>query len=209
MNEEEHNLERITAMLRKHKDTICRVAAMHCKCTQESYRYRELVCTLTTFLWEVYEGLPEGTVIFREHAWVFAILQRHAMNLARNEERYQQRLVYDADLSNMSDADDTDPLVLRMYHLLDQLDPDDRDIMNMYLENVPVWEIAAIKHTNISKIYRRINKLVVKLRELNRQLGDDWDDDWSDNDSAKEENENEKTIRPLVTIESFNDELEK
>ena len=209
MNEEEHDLRRITAMLRKHKGTIYRVAAMHCNCTQESYRYREMVCDLTTYLWEVYSGLPEGAVIFREQAWVFTILMRYAMMMARQEEQHQQRLEYDADLSHLADAADADPLVMRMYHLIDQLDPDDRDLVNMYLDKVPVWEIAAIRHTSMSYVYRRINMLVDKLRQLNKQLGDDWDDDWCGIGPVEEGDANEKPLGPAVTIKKSNDEQEK
>ena len=71
--------ELFDAIVRRHEGTIKKIGALFYM--PGSYHYDELVCDLTTYLWLVFYNLPRGTVISHEHAWVYSILYRKALNI--------------------------------------------------------------------------------------------------------------------------------
>ena len=174
MSKEKYTFEQFTALVRKHEETINRLSAYFYM--PNSYLFYEMRTFLTTYLWEVYSQLPTDVVIFNEKGWVFTILYRQAVKHARDERHYQSHLVYGADLSGYVDNDDADPRVTRLYHLIGRLDEEDRDIITMYLDRVPVAQIARTQGKSTIYIYRRIKKIVEILRRLNQDIGDDEDD---------------------------------
>ena len=173
-SDEEHN-KRIAALIRKHESTIRKVSALYY--VLGSYSYNELVCNLTTYLWQVYNGLPAGTVIRDEHAWVFVILYRQARDLVRNESTYQRRMVYGANLSTVADSEGQSPEVSRLYRLVEELDEDERRIILMYIDKIPVKQIALQEGKDYRGTHRSIERIKKKLRKLNIVVEDiyDWE----------------------------------
>ena len=174
MAAEKDNYERFVAMLRKHRDTIELVGRVFYP--TGDYNYLELVCDLTTFLWAVCNEMPTNAVIFNEKAWVYSLLYRKASNLVRNESRRQRHFEYEADLSEMVCDSGEDPRVRRMYRLIDRLALEDREIVLMYIDKVPVNRIALTKGKSPWAVYRIIEKAVNELRRLDAELDDDDDD---------------------------------
>lgn len=175
MTAEEDSYGRFVAMHRKYRRIIELVGKMFYPA--DSFRYREMVCDLTTYLWQVCCGLPDGTVFDNEEAWAYTVLHREAARLARAESDHQSHFYYEADLSEMVYDDGGDPIVRRMYRLIDRLGRDDRNIVMMYLDRVPVRQIAFGMGKNQRYIYRCIGKIIDELCRLNIVLGDDIDDD--------------------------------
>lgn len=175
MSKENQIFEQFTALVRRHEETIKRVSAYFYM--PNSYLFREMMTYLTSYLWEVYSQLPPDVVIFNERGWVFTILYRQAAKHARDERRYQSHLVYGADLSGCADNDGADPQVTRLYRLINKLGEEDREIIVMYLDKVPVQQMAAAMGRNAVYVYRHINKIVEILRRLNYDVGDDEDNE--------------------------------
>lgn len=173
MGNKKYTFEQFAALVRKHEDTIKQVSAFFYM--PNSYHFREMMTHLTTFLWQVYSQMPSDVVIFNEKRWIFTILYRQASNHAREDRLHNNRLVYGYDLSEYADAADVDPRVTRMYHLIDKLGEEDREIIIMYLDKVAIPQIAYAKGKSISYIYRRISKIRDELRRLNQLLDDDDD----------------------------------
>ncbi len=194
MDHIDHSYERFVATVGEHEDTIRMVAAGFF--VPGSYLFNEMVCDLTTFLWLVYRDMPADAVVFRERRWVYSVLHRHALNRIRDDARYQQRLVYGADLIGLAGDEEVDPLVRRMYCLVAHLDDDgDRNLINMYLANVSVEEIADKTGRSKAYVYRRIKKIVGKLQRLDKELGDEADDDGDgDGDEGNSNDSNGKGV---------------
>lgn len=173
MSSVEDRFDCFKALVRKHEGTIRRISASFYPVG--SYDYQELVCDLTTYLWQVFRQLPPDTVINDEHAWVFVILHSRALNLVRAEKGRRSQLVYDADLTSLVDDAVSPPYVGRLYRLIAQLDDEDREIILMYVDNVPIKQIALNKDMSYLKAYRRIVRIQNKLCELNSIIDDDDD----------------------------------
>ena len=172
MTTEEHNWEQFTAMVRRYKDTVQRIARIFYP--PDTYRFKALECDLTTYLWMDYRQLPEDAVIHDERAWINTIVYRRASIFVRDEQSYQSQLVYDADLSNVADTD-TDPHVTRMYRLIDRLDSEDQDVVTMYIGKIPIRDIAIAFGMSQAGVYRRIRRIVAELCRLNTLIGDEDD----------------------------------
>lgn len=171
MSAETDNIEFFTALVRRHEATIRKVAAAYY--ALESYSYRELVNDLTTYLWLVYRDLPSGTVIRDERAWVYVILYRRTRDLVRSEQTYQRKLVYGADLSKLADEGGQPAEVSRLYRLVSMLDQDDRELILMFIDRVPIKQIAAVRGVSLLSIYRRIAAIRNKLRRMDSEVEED------------------------------------
>ena len=171
MTDEQYCWEQFTAMVRRHEKTIHKIGALHY--APGSYGYSEMVCDLTTHLWLAYRDLPEGTVNRDEEAWVFTVVYRKALNLARNEHRRQQHFVYGADLTGLADTDDRDPYVDRFYHLVERLDSADQELITMYLDGKSTKELAKSLNTRQLTVQRRIAKIRETIEKLNKTIKED------------------------------------
>lgn len=136
----------------------------------DTYLFRQIIVDLTTYLWLVFRDLPPDTVIRNEKAWIYTILYREALNLVRNEKRYQQHLVYDSDLTTLPDNGDQDPMVSRLYNAIDKLNDSDRELILMYIDQIPIKEIASHYNKSQHHVRRRIEKIKRTLRDINNQI---------------------------------------
>lgn len=173
MKAKDHSYERFVALVDKHRNTISQVAVAFY--SPGSYLFRELVCDLITYLWLVCRDMPSDVVIFHERKWVYTLLYHHAVNLTRNEKRYQQHYVYGADLSCLTETDTGDPLANRLYHLIAKLGDEDRRLIMQYIAKVPLWQIAKERHWSVRSVHRHIAIICDKLRRLDA-VTDEEDD---------------------------------
>lgn len=159
--------ELFDAIVRRHEGTIKKIGALFYM--PGSYHYDELVCDLTTYLWLVFYNLPRGIVISHEHAWVYSILYRKALNIIRDEDRRQAHFDYTANLTNHANPDDTEDLYSKLYKLISHLDDYDQELIMMYIDHNSVKDIAAIMGKSYLHTLRRINKIKTKLHQLNKK----------------------------------------
>ena len=160
--------KRFKAIIHKYEHTI-KVISLHFYCP-DSYNFRALQCDLSTYLWLLYRTLPPDSNALESQAWVHTTLYYKAVNLVRDEQRYQKKLDYDADLSTLADDDNGNPYVTRLRQLIDQLDQQDQTIILMYLDRIPVKKIAHLIRKTTSRTYQILNDIVDKLSELNKQM---------------------------------------
>ena len=146
-----------------------------------SYLFHELTCDLITYLWLVWRDLPADVVIIHERQWVYTLLYRRALNLVRDERRYQQHYVYGADLSYLTDTDTGDPLANRLYHLIAKLGDDDRKLIMRYIAKVPVWQIAKELGESARSVHRHLSKIRDELRRLDAVTEEEDDMEEGDN----------------------------
>ena len=193
MPNETVNPEHFMAVVRSHRGTIMGIAAAFYR--PGSYCFDAMVCDLSTYLWQVLVSLPPEQDITNEEAWVYTVLYRKAHNLLRNESRYQRRLVYGADLSNVAN-DDTERLIDKMYYLVRRLDEEEQEMITLYLKHGNMMKMANAMGAGYIKVVRRLSAIVDKLARLNEALGDDFDIEAMADEAMDEEKQidnNDKT----------------
>lgn len=132
------------------------------------YQYEALLCDLTTHLWQAYLKRPPGMDDEGEKAWVYVVLSNKASNLVRNDQLHYSRVSYCNTLPDMADVG-RPPLVERLYELVEMLDGGDQKILMDYLSGYTIEEIAKDIGRNQLYIFRRMDKIRNKLRELNNK----------------------------------------
>lgn len=160
--------KRFKAIVHKYEHTI-KVISLHFY-SPDSYNFHALQCDLTTYLWQVSRSLPPDSHALQSQARVYTTLYHKAVNLVRDEQRYQKKLDYNANLSNLIDEENGNPNVSRLYHLINQLEKQEQLIILMYLDRIPVKKIAQLIGKSTSRTYQILNDIKDKLCEFNKQM---------------------------------------
>ncbi len=190
MENENYTPERVMAVVRSHKVAIMGTAATFY--VPGSYRFNAMVCDLTTYLWQVLSSLPPEQVVENEEALIFTVLYRKAYRLLRDENRHQNHLVYDVDLSNVADDTDTGQLVNKMYYLIHHLDEQEQTMVALYLKYGTMLKMSKVMGVSYIKVARLMSRIFDKLVQLNAELGDDFDSDaMVDEDLTEEDKESD------------------
>lgn len=64
---------------------------------------------------------------------------------------------------------DGDPLIDRLYMLIDRLDDDERQLMFLYLDKLPLAEIAHRLKISDNAVRQRLKRIKIKLRRMNNE----------------------------------------
>ena len=97
--------------------------------------------------------------------WIFSIASHAEKSMRRRRAFVWQRLTdADAELPDSNDADNA--IVDTLYNLIDRLGQTDRELIFLYLDNVPQHRIAAMLETNRSTVASRIAAIKKKLKKI-------------------------------------------
>jgi len=142
-----------------------------------TYSYHALFATLVEHLWNLYRALPEDETIDHESQWVGVVMFRRALNCYRDSLNSRRRLPIDTgvDITALPDIDDANPYIPRLYELLAHLDDDDRDFIYLYLDRIPLRDIARMQRTSYLAANRRLHRIERKLKRLDETLPDETD----------------------------------
>lgn len=169
MASERNSPERFKKIVHKHTNTIKAIAANFY--APDTYQFNELVTDLTTHLWLLYRDVLPEKEIHAENALVYSVLRNKAINIVRDEQRYQKHFIYNTDLSELSDSPDTPehhPDTEQFYRLITRLDEKDQEMIYMYLDGIPIKEIADLNNKSLLHTYQHLHYLRKKLRTMNK-----------------------------------------
>ena len=140
----------------------------------------------------VSDGLAPASVL--DESWLpsHSAVYRKAYRLLRDENRHQNHLVYDVDLSNVADDTDTGQLVNKMYYLIHHLDEQEQTMVALYLKYGTMLKMSKVMGVSYIKVARLMSRIFDKLVQLNAELGDDFDSDaMVDEDLTEEDKESD------------------
>ena|GEM_PF-2979171 len=138
-----------------------------------NYSFHALQVDLITYLWLLFRDRPSTTDILNKRAWIYTVIYHKALNMIRDEQRYQDRLVYGADLSDLPDDVQPNPQVDLLHSLINQLNESDRTVILMHIDGLSIDEIAEYLHKTKSQTYSRLHSIRNKLRRLSQQTNPD------------------------------------
>ena len=95
------------------------------------------------------------------------------MNTACQQLRMRKRaphfVTFDAEaFKNFAEAEH-DELVDRLYQLVDQLPPPDQLLLYLYLDQIPIEQIAKHMQCSTSTVKRKIRQIIQTLKQLNQE----------------------------------------
>lgn len=149
-------------MLSRSESMLYRVCMMYTDRSVEQVNdlYQEIVCCL----WKYYPGYRGES---KETTWAWRV----AVNVARRSLRQKrnqpviERLP--DELCETLAEEPADPLVERLYELIDRLPPDDKTLLTYYLDGTPISDIATAMHCPKRSLERRISELKETLKRMN------------------------------------------
>lgn len=161
---------------RRNETTLCKVAGHFYRFG--TYSYEDLFATLAEHLLNFFRTLPEGKTIDYESQWVGVVMFRCALNSYRDHINSSRRIPIDTDvdINALPAVDDANPYIARLYELLAHLDDDDRDFIYLYLDRIPLKDIALMQQTSYLAANRRLHRIERTLKRLDETLPNETDD---------------------------------
>lgn len=158
--DKQHN--EFLTMLNKCHAIIMRVCLTHTDRTSEGIK--ELYQDIAYNLWRSY---PQFRHESEPGTWVYRVALSTAC-MSHRTRRTQPQLI-NADISmyeSIAEAADDDMLA-RLYELLRRLPDDEQELARLYLDDMPLRDIATTLGTTESAIKHRISNLKLKLKKMN------------------------------------------
>ena len=168
MHSNESQEEQFLVFIHKYENAIKGVAGAYSP--HGSYLFHSMACDLTTHLWIVYPKMPSGMNEHEEAAWVFAVLNNKARNMLRSERLLHSRIIYRENMPDVEVEDEEASLTRALYESIANLDQDDQEVLEMYLDNKTMKEIGVALGGSNRRAHRRLHKIRHKLHELIQQI---------------------------------------
>jgi RNA polymerase sigma-70 factor (ECF subfamily) len=160
MNGEKHT--EFLEMLRRCSNIMFRVCYMFTDRKPESIKdlYQDIVA-------DAWVGYGSFRNMSAETTWIYRVALNRALQNIRHSER-RPRLVEldDAIYASLSESA-RDPLVERLYELIDCLEPSDKALILLYLDNQGISRMAEINGCSKNTVKHRLTRIRNKLIEIN------------------------------------------
>lgn len=151
-----------TNIVREHRSTIYSVCFMFAKCSDEA---DDLFQEVLVKLWHGFDGFEQRSNI---RTWIWRISLNTCISLERSKHRSSKlKLDMSRDLYT---AEDSDSRQMQMLHKrIHRLQPFDRAIVMLWLENMSYEEIAAIVGITVKNVSVRLYRIKEQLKQMSNQ----------------------------------------
>ncbi len=115
---------------------------------------------VSTRIWEGYKSFRGNS---SEETWVYRVTLNCAINFSRRSARRPSSLPL-LDLDVIDDVVDSDRATERLYSLINRLNPLEKAIVLLWLENLPYAEIALIMGMTVKNVSVKLTRIKDKLK---------------------------------------------
>lgn len=127
---------------------------------EEADLYQDIVCQLWR-KWHLFRGESKSST------WVYRVALNCARTYNRKKKRHPNTQPYPQNMFVVpSQMDEKVLMIDALYELINRLKPQDKDLIYLYLNRLPINEIAQITHLTPTAIAKRIVRLKQTLREM-------------------------------------------
>ena len=154
--------QEFTNIVREHRSTIYSVCFMFAKCSDEA---DDLFQEVLIKLWHGFEGFEHRSNI---NTWIWRISLNTCISLERSKHRSSKlKLDMSRDLYT---AEDSDSRQMQMLHKrIHRLQPFDRAIVMLWLENMSYDEIAAIRGISVKNVSVKLSRIKQQLKNMSNE----------------------------------------
>ena len=152
-------------MLQRHGGALYGVCFQYTDRSHEEIQdlYQEIVYNL----WQSYGTFRGGS---SEFTWLYSIAVRTARRYKENSLLRQSLFTrLTPELYNIADEAAADERIVRLYELVEQLDPDNHKLAMMFLDNKSIEEMAKAMKCSERTVERRIHNLKKLLEQMNKE----------------------------------------
>jgi RNA polymerase sigma-70 factor (ECF subfamily) len=148
-------------LLERHRGIVFKVANTYCR---DPHDRADLAQEIATQAWRSFKNY-DGTRSFS--TWMYRIALNVAISFRRSSGQHERHTVaFDADLHDVTtEADlESDDRVRALYRCIDRLDPLNRALLILYLDERSQREIGEILGTSETNVATKIGRLKERLR---------------------------------------------
>lgn len=149
------------ALLDRHRKIVLKVASTYAR---EPADRADLAQDIVTQCWRAFPGYDETRSF---STWMYRIALNVAISFARgNQQRHRHAVAFDDSLHDIATGPDpeNDERVRMLYRCIDALDPLNRALLILYLDERSQREIAEILGITESNVATKIGRLKERLR---------------------------------------------
>lgn len=129
-------------------------------------RAADLVQEVWSLLWRYMGALPAGLTVSQERRWVTFRTRGILYRLRRRELRRVESPGGFPDVAVEAEASDE-----RLGLLLERLSPDERRMVQYYLDGYDYDALAALFGTSVLAMRKRMSRLVRRMRQMAQEMG--------------------------------------
>jgi len=148
-------------LLERHRGIVFKVANAYCR---DPHDRADLAQEIATQLWRAFPRY-DGERTFS--TWMYRVALNVAISFRRSGGRHEQHLVpFDAQLHDVAanGTDESDERVRALYRCIDALDPLNRALLLLYLEERSYREIADILGLSETNVATKLGRLKQRIR---------------------------------------------
>lgn len=160
MNKKEEQFNRLVS---DHKKTIYSVCYMF---SNQSYEVEELFQETLIRLWTGFESFAGRS---EERTWVYRVALNTAINLHKSKKRRVHTMPLTFDIEALPPDDAKSRQVRQLHDIIAQLDPMDKALVQLWLDDLSYADIGAIMGITPSNVGSRLMRIKEKLIELSKK----------------------------------------
>lgn len=150
-------------MVSDHKKTIYSVCYMF---SNQSYEVEELFQETLIRLWTGFESFAGRS---EERTWVYRVALNTAINLHKSKKRRVHTMPLTFDIEALPPDDAKSRQVRQLHDIIAQLDPMDKALVQLWLDDLSYADIGAIMGITPSNVGSRLMRIKEKLIELSKK----------------------------------------
>ena len=155
--------EDFLAMLNQCRGILYKICLLHTDRSRDSMDelYQDIVCNL----WESYPLFAHAS---KPSTWVYRVALNTVYLHYRTHKRLPRFVTFDATLLENIADENNNSVIEALYALRDRLDPEEKTLVNLYIDHVPYREIAELLETTEDAVKHRMARIKQKLKQMNK-----------------------------------------
>ena len=138
------------------------------------YLYTTPAATLSDLYQEVVLNLWKAYPKFRHECkfstWIYRIALNTCISFLRKESRLPETVTLTPELDRMEENDEMQAMLRHLYRLIRRLEPLEKSIILLYLEEKSYEEIANITGLTLTNVATKLSRIKEKMRKMKDQV---------------------------------------
>ena len=163
--------DQFSTLIEEHKGIIYKIANSYCRNAEDR---KDIIQEIIVHLWKSHGRYDDR---FKLSTWIYRIALNVAISAYRREKKRSERVTPLEEIIIEPAAEpmqgETDPKIVTLHRLIDQLDELNRALMILYLDDNSYRDIAGILGLTETNVATKISRLKLKIKEQFTQTNTD------------------------------------